>query len=161
MRSTVAYPATTKPVDKDDVHTYVNEELHKVLPQLRRAANIQARESDTATTDGAGTFATVWVSPAMPTDATWGIVVDLAGITTSGTAQQARYLFTGTFISVANAVSQLGATTTMATTESAAAIDFQFVVDAVGRTVAVQARDNAASPMKFTAVVQTTEGLPT
>lgn len=158
-RLTAAFPVSPKPVEDGQQLPFINDELLKLLPQLRTFANMLSWEKKTASTAGAGAYVSLWTSEVMPSDAAWVITAWTDGISSSGAAQQAGYVFAGTFVSVAGAVSQLGATSSLLSNESAAAIDAKFTVDAVGRTIAVQVRDDAASPMRFTGVIATLEGL--
>ena len=162
MKLTVERALPERPVtaEVNALAAFVNVDGAKVWQQLRAAANMLSRSSGTADTAGGGAYVTAWESDAMPTNATWRVTANVTGISISGTAQQASYLVTGTFISVAGAVSQLGATTSLSSHESAAACDARFAVDATARTVAVEVRDDAASPMRWTVVVETNEAQP-
>lgn len=160
MKSAAPYPLTPNPIAPDDIPRWVNAELLKLLLQLRNVVNYRGAERLDVTTGGAGAYVTVWTSPVMPTDACWHLDAELAGISIAGAAaQQAAFRLAGTFVSVAGAVSQLGTTDTLSLQRSAGTIAAQFVVNA-GRTVSVQVRDDGASKMRFTAIVQTHEGLP-
>ncbi len=142
------------PVSEQTIPRWANEELLPLLRQLRQAVNACAIERTTATSDGAGTYVRLWTSPALPTDACWHCEVLIAGVSAVASA---GYALAASFASQASVVAQVGATTVIASHESAAAIDARFGVDAVTRVVYVEVRDDAVVPMLWTAVTQTHE----
>lgn len=126
---------------------------------MRQFANYYSWERQAATSDGAGTFTAIWTSPAMPTNAVWGVEATVVGVNTSGATQGCFHRLAAAAQSAAGVVAIIGASTAEVTIESAAAIDTRFTVDATARTISLEARDDAVSPMRFTAVVQLTEAL--
>jgi hypothetical protein len=157
--NTVQRGVSERPVDDKSVVDWANQEASVLLRQIRSALNARIQAAGSAATDGAGTYAALWVSEAMPTDGTWLIEARAVGVTTSGTAQRAAYLLSAAFQSTAGVCAQVGATTTTGY-ESAAGCDARLTLDAAARTVTLEARDNATSPMNYTGVVWVQEALP-
>lgn len=158
MKNTVEQAVRDAPVSKDDLVRWVNEEVKPLVRQMREALNACAIERSSATSDGAGTYVRVWTSPAMPTDAAWHIEALVAGMdAVAGIGQRAGYALAGSFASVAGVVSQIGATTVLASHESAAGMDTRLGVDATERVVYLEACDNALGAMNWSAVTQTHE----
>lgn len=159
MKLTVPFPVSDRPVEESGVLSFINNELIKLLRQVRAALNFTGSDRASAGSAGAGAFVTVWTSVAMPNDAVWNVVANVTGISTGGIAQQAGYILAGTFASVAGVVSQIGTSTVIHSAESAAAIDARFGTGS--RSVFVEARDNAVSPMRWIVVTEVLEALPT
>lgn len=160
MKSTVepTLPGTPVPERPETINRFINKEALPLLRALRDAANLEARERVTVTTDGLGTYSRLWTSPEMPSNATWTIRASVAGTASAaGGVQHAGYLLGATFQSTAGTVTQTGSTSVLYSHESAAAIDTRFNVDSVLRTVYLESRDDAAGAMIFIAVVSTTE----
>lgn len=153
MNATVTAPVSDRGVSEDSVIPWVNREAIPVLRQLRQAANYASCERQEADSAGDGNYVTVWTSPAMPTDATWQVTAHVVGVSISGAAQRASYMLVRAVESTAGTVAAIAATTTIASAESAGACDARLQVDASGRTVYVDARDDATSPMRWVAVV--------
>lgn len=159
MRLAVQHPVTSRSIKTDEVDKFVNDELLKVLRPMRDAVNAIGPERHRVSTDGAGTYARIWESSELPTSAIYTVTADVMGLGARGhTAERAAYLLTAAF-SADGAVAQLGATTTVRSYESSAAIDARFGVDATARTVYVEVRDaGGGGVMDFTVVVTQTEG---
>lgn len=157
MKATAPSALSERPVDEKSLLEWVNRELIPLARQLRQAVNFETGERKTATTGGAGAYARVWTSEALPTDGTWLCIADVSAVTTSGTFQAAGYVLAATFRSSSGTVAQVGATSTLHSAESVAAIDARFGVDAANRQVYLEARDDAATAMTVTAVVRTLE----
>jgi len=160
MKLTVPFPVSDRTVEEKGILPWINGETQKLLKQLRAALNYRGSERATAATAGAGAYVTVWTSDALPTDACWSIVAHVVAVSVSGAAQRAGYVLSGTFESTAGVVAQVGTDTVISTHESAAAINARFGVDATARTIYVEARDDATSPMNVTVVVHVNEALP-
>ena len=157
--NTVQRGVSEQPVGEKNLVDWVNQEASVLLRQIRTALNARVQATGSAATDGAGTYAKLWESEAMPTDGTWLLEARAVGVTTSGAAQRAAYLLSAAVESTAGTCAQIGATTSTAY-ESAAACDARFRVDATARTVIFEARDNATSPMTYTGVVWVFEAVP-
>lgn len=96
----------------------------------------------------------------MPTNGVWGVAASVVGVTTSGAAQGAFYEVKIGVQSTAGVVAAISVGSFLSLAiESAAAINARFTVDAAARTVSLEARDDAVSPMRWTAVVQLSEAL--
>lgn len=153
---TVATPVSERSVEQDGVLFWINKEAAPALRSARAALNFATVSRDTVTTDGAGTYAELWRSEALPTDGCWLVYADVVGVTTTGTAQRAAYFLRAAFESTAGTVAQVGATASDAF-ESTAAINARFAVDATNRQVYLEARDDGASPMYFVGRVSVME----
>jgi len=160
LRLTVPFPVSDKPIEQGGLLYWVNSEAQKLFRQIRTFANALAVERKTADTAGDGAYVRIWESDAMPTNACWAVVANVVGVTKSGTAQRASYGIAGTFQSTSSTVAQVDTDTTLWSDESTAAINARFGVDTASRTVYVEVRDDGASPMRFSAVVQVNEALP-
>ncbi len=138
---------------------YVNKELLPVVSQLREVANHSSSfRGSVVTSLGAGAYITLWTSEALPTDGVWAVEATVVGVSTSGSPQRGVYSIHGAIQSTAGAVALLSTPITDAM-ESSAGIDARLTADATNRTLVVEARDDATSPMRFQAVVKITEVL--
>lgn len=158
MKATVSQAVSERPVEERGLLDFVNRELLKLLRQVRSFANYTLRERVTVDTAGAGAWHTIWASDEMPTNAVWFVHAHVAGITTSGVNQGAGYELAACYRSFSSTVAAVGSPTIGYSFESSAAINVQFAVD--GRTITIQVRDNAVSPMRFVGVVNVVEALP-
>lgn len=156
---TVSAGISTRPVKDEDVPSWVNREAVPVLTAARDALNSLASVTRSVQTAGGGVYVNLWVSEEFPTEGLWTVSAKAGGISTSGAAQSAAYHIQGCFRSAAGVLAQVGSTSTVSSFESAAAIDAKFVVDGTARTVSVQVRDNATSPMRFTGRIEVLEAL--
>lgn len=146
-----------KTSDAGALEAFVNRELRPWMGEARRGLNARGIERPVpVVSDGAGTYAVLWTSPELPSDCTWTVEADVAGV---GGAERAAYRMLQTVTSIGGLVAALGAPTLVHGVETAAACAARIQVDAVNRWVTVEARDDAATAMQWTAVVQTHEGL--
>lgn len=159
MKLTAPFALSSRPIEQNGLLFFINREATVLLRQLRTFANALGTEVNSADSLGAGAYVRVWTSDALPTDAAWTITANVVGVSTSGAAQRASYGLAGLFESTAGTISQIGATTSLWTIESAAACNARFGVDATNRVIYVEARDDAVSPMRWTAVTAINEGL--
>lgn len=156
MKPSVEQAVSDRPVVERVLESWVNRELTPLLREIRSVLNMRGVSKGEADGTTLSAYATVWTSAEMPTDATWNVEAFVVGCAqAAGGAQHASYVLTGTFQSVAGTVSQLGATTSVASAESNAAIDARFGV--ADRTVYIEARDDGVGLMSWVAVVATTE----
>lgn len=163
MKLAAAFPVSDRavPAEKEDIGYWVNKEAIPLSKQVRTAINTLGREKISAVTSGTGAYVRIWESDAtfLPSNACWTILARVSGISISGAAQRAGYGLAATFQSTSGAVAQVGTDSFLWANESVAAIDVRFGVDAPNRVVFIEARDDAVSPMRFTATVETLEGL--
>lgn len=159
MRLTVSTAIPDQPIADGAIARWLNREGLPVLRQLRAFANFLFSDRKTAITAGGGAYTRIWTSGEMPTDGTWLIIANVTGVSVSGAAQRAGYVLSSTFQSTSGTCAQVGAATTVASHESAAAIDARLAVDTTNRVVYLEARDDGTSPMRFVAVVSTNEAL--
>lgn len=129
--------------DADDLIPWANREMIPLVKDIREFANQDGSQVFTLSTAGTGAFATIWTSDAMPTNSTWHVYVKVQARTTAGAAQACSYTREAYFTSVAGVASQVGATASIATFESAAAADVQFALS--GQTVLFQVKDDGVS----------------
>jgi hypothetical protein len=137
------------PIKEGNLLSWVNNEAQRLLRQLRSGANSVLTERTECATLGAGAFVRLWESAALPTAAAWGVRTTVTGVSTSGAAQRADYELAASFESTAGTVAQVGTTTTVHSAESTAAINARF--GATARTIYVEVRDDATSPMHWVA----------
>lgn len=160
MKATIAFPVSTKPVTSEvnAIGDWINQELLKLLPQMRAALNLRNIEQKMADTPGSGVaYLAAWVSPVMPKNAIWGVTVEATGISTSGAAQEGHIKTVGSFISIAGAVSQLGTIATIINNTTAVNIDSFPGANAGPRTVSAYVRDDGVSSMRWVVTVETQE----
>lgn len=159
MKLTASQAVSSLPVGEKSILRWINEEAQPLFRQIRAAINFFSSERHTANSLGAGAYVRVWTSDAMPTNGVWSVKAYVVGRSTSGAVQWAvyeKYIVAG---SASGTVTSLVALTNIISQESAAAIDARLVIDTTNRLVYLEARDDATSPMKWTAVVQVHEGL--
>lgn len=124
---------------------------------MRQALNSQLRDRAECTTDGAGTYARLWTSEAMPSNAVWQLTVDAVAVSPSGAFAGGAFLRWNAAQSNAGVVSLLAADTLLGTRRTNAAIEVRFGVDAVARVVYAEARDDGATALRFVGVVHLVE----
>lgn len=159
MRATVAFPISPKPLEEGQELKYINEELLKLLPQVRTFANLLSWESKTVTTDGSGAFFNLWTSATIPTSSTSLVTAFLCATYPSTLlgGEWAAFLVTAAFA----LGTQIGSTTTLFSAKAAGAINFQYVYDGTANTISIQVRDHglgAGYALKWTGIVVTCEG---
>ena len=159
MRLTASTAVSERPVRKDDLERWANDEAVPALARIRRAVNYRSVEREVVVeTDGAGTYSRIWTSEELPTNCTVTVEADVCGVTILGhAAERAAYVLRAIFHSIAGTIAQGGATATLSSYETAAGIDVRFGIDATARTVYLEGRDNAGSAMKFVGVVTMNE----
>lgn len=161
MKLTAPVAISDRPVSKDRLEDWANDEVIPLLKQIRQALNAQLRERPTSVvTAGGGAYTRLWTSDAMPTNAAWWVAADISAVSTSGAFQAAGYLLTGLFRSSAGVVAAVGVPGPVVQSESAVLIDARFGVDAGNRKVYLEGRDDAASPMRFVTLVRLLEATP-
>lgn len=151
MKATVQRALSERQVGEPDVVPFLNKEIVPLLRDIRTAHNLETVQQFTLSTAHTAAFTTIWTSDPMPTNSTWHVRVKCTAITTAGTAQQCAYVREGYFANVAGVVSQVGATASISTFESAAAADVQFAVS--GQTILFQVKDDGASTFAWKATV--------
>jgi hypothetical protein len=161
VKLTAPFPVSDAPITQDGILAWINGEAQKLFRQLRAFANMLSFDYATVSSAGGGAATTLWASPAMPTNGTWTILQIVAGAATSGTAQNAGYGRVATFKSVSGTVAQVGSTTDLWSHESTGALTSAFSVDTTARNVSVTVTDDGTSPMRWTGVMITCEGLRT
>lgn len=137
----------------------VNKEIRPALREARKSLNaLNAERIDPAvSSDGAGTFTTIWTSGEMPQDGVWVVHATVVGI---GATQRAAYQMSRAVYSTAGVCSSLTAAAMHLQGETAVGCDARFVLDTTNRVVTVEARDDAAEAMSWTGTVQTFEVIP-
>jgi hypothetical protein len=156
MRLTAETAVSDLAVSEAKLESWANKETRPLLRQLRTAANAKGIERATATSDGAGTYITAWTSPELPSDCGWTVTADVTGV---GGTVRANYRITQDVSSTAGTVAALAPNLLELYVESDAACDARITVDAVNRVVTVDVRDEATTPMSWTVIVSTGEGL--
>ncbi len=156
MKATVEQAVSDRPVKEDDLTFWANKEVIPLLKKLRDAVNQIVAGAFTLTTAASGAFTNIWTSDPVPTDTTWGVRVRVVGHSTAGAAQTADYGRVATFRNTAGTVAQVGATQSLWSIETAAAMDVRVQVS--GQTIQVDVRDDGVSTVAWKAYV---EYLPT
>ena len=159
MKLSVEQAIAERPVSPTEAATiglWVNRQLIPLIKEIRAVLNMRGVEKASVTTTALGAYARLWTSVALPTDCTWSVEAYVVGTGPASGSQHASYVLTAGFSSTAGTVAQIGATTTTAT-ESDAAIDARFAVDAPNRQIYLEARDDGVALMSFAAVLATTE----
>jgi len=157
MKLSVPSALSERAITQDGLLSWINDEAVRVLRQVRQLANYFFTERKQVNTAGDGAYTRIWTSSALPTDACWVLTADVAAVSTSGAAQRAAYEIRATVESTSSAVAQVGSTTSVSAHESTASIDARFAVDGTLRVVYLEGRDDATSPMRFTAVIRVNE----
>lgn len=152
---TVPLGVAQRSVDQDMLEIWANRELVPLLSQIRGALNYKSTQKVIATTDGAGTWKTLWLSEAMPYDGVWVMEAMAIGI---GATERAAYSLNAVCESTAGTVSDLGYTV-VSRNETDELCSVRSYVDTSGRTIALQVKDNASEAMRFVAVVSLVEAL--
>jgi hypothetical protein len=155
VKPTVIRGLSQRPVSTRSLTFWVNRECLPVLSQCREALNYKGMAQALATTDGAGTWTTLWISDQMPTDAVWLVEVTAVG---RGSTARAVYTMVASCESTSAVVSDLGYTIISAH-ESSGDEDcsIRSSVDVSGRTISIEVRDEATEAMDFVGVISVTE----
>lgn len=151
MQNTVARALSERQLkDQGDVVPFLNKELIPLAREMRAALNLEGTQQFTLTTAATATFTTIWTSDDLRTGERFAVWTNTLA---SGAAQSCAYVRLGLFQNVAGAVSQVGATASIATIESAAAADVQFLVS--GQAVLFQVKDDGVTTMAWKTTVTT------
>lgn len=165
MRTTVPWPVSAKPIDEGGERTYINQELLKILPQLRTFANMLGWEAKTLTSDASGTYQTIWTSGDMGTAATWLLMAYVSAALVDNTSNLDHYgaaIMAVYAADTGSGIYQIGSTTTLIQARTSANMAVQFITNyPPNRTVSLQVRDRAGGtdPMNWKAVVLTCEAM--
>lgn len=143
--ATIVTPVSDRQLaDADSVLPYLNREGIPLLREIRAALNQEGSQLRAAVTAGAGAYVVAWTA-AMPSNTAWLATAYVVGITPSGTRQSWAYTLQALFASDASAVvTQVGATATLASFETAAAADARLRV--TGNAPVLEVADDGASP---------------
>lgn len=152
MRNTAPTPVRQRPVTAEGLSDWASYEVIPSLTELRRAANYTSREIQEATTDGAGTYATIWKSDVMRTGVVWGLQADIVGMSVS-LSLRASYVIRGLFYNNGTIFLQGGVPTYVAVIESDPFCDARFAIDAASGKVTVEVRDDGLTAMTYEAIV--------
>lgn len=124
----------------------LSKEADKLLAQVRRALNERFVRSFTFTSSGAGGLQTAWTSDDLASNVVQAVSVQVLGRSADGT-RWCRYLASGLFRRQGVAAPTLLALTSLASSESDAALNFDVVV--VNNAMAVQVNDGALAVMQW------------
>lgn len=139
MNPTIQRQVRNRPVTKDDLTTWANQELLPFLQQTKRVLDQVYVTAASFPTAGTGAFTTVWTSPDLAVGFDWFIEATIMAHGTAGTARS-TWIIQGLFYNNGT-VTQEGVTFA-AYTQSAAAFNVRFLV--VANHVEVQVQDDGA-----------------
>lgn len=129
------------------MQAWVNREARVLLEQLRRAVNSLNPEPITpVTSDGAGTYITVWTSGLVPRDGVFALKADVQG---DSATVYAAYRIHQTFRSLAGVITATSALAFDSIQESAAGCDVRYNIDATNSVITLDVRDDAAVAMTW------------
>lgn len=120
---------------------------------LQDDATQEFRKKFRLATIASGTYQTIW-SMDMPKSSAWRVTAEVTGRGTSG-AGRACYIISGLFYRDLLGSAQQGATVTLLSIESAAAMDAALA--AVGNGVTVTVRDEGTLNMRWSALIRCEE----
>jgi hypothetical protein len=144
------------PVDTGNpeaLKSWATKEVRTLHEQSRKAVNaLNPEPIVTGTSDGAGTYLTIWTSEVLPQDGKLAITARVEG---DSATVYASYELTETYRSVAGVCSVALPGFFEYLQESAAGCDARLNLDTVNRVVTVDVRDDAVVAMTWTGTVQT------
>lgn len=152
MKPSVTQGVSQRPLDAGQEREVLNNEVRPVLSAVRDVANQESRFKTVTATDTLSTYKRLWESDQVPTSGTWLVEARVVGVDGAGDTA-VGYILRALFQINAAALAQVGATDVSFSRESVAPPDARFGIDATARTVYVEAIDDGAELMRYSAVV--------